>query len=124
MIAYHSYLSVFIYYICTDTNNRMISNHLRLSTNDKHIIRKSHRISLSSVYSPIQIYILRYNRTHYYIKIIHEIKPFAFHYYIFVCLSSDSKHFVTTIIKTPHVSENIKIWPRDSINEIGWGIPE
>ena len=69
IIANHPRLSVLIYFICTDMNNQMIANHPRLSANDKHIIQKSRLVSLSSVYSPIQLYIRIYNRTNPYITL-------------------------------------------------------
>ena len=53
MIANHSHIYIFISFIFMDTNNQMITNHPRLSANEKHIIRKSHLMSLSSVYIPI-----------------------------------------------------------------------
>ena len=30
------------------------------------------------------------------------------------------KPFFTTFIKTPHIYENMKIWPCDSTKETGW----
>ena len=32
-----------------------------------------------------------------------------------------AKHFVTKFIKTPHIYENIAIWPRDYTKETVWG---
>ena len=72
-------LSVIVSFICAHTNNWMIKNHLSLSENDKHIIRKARLMSLSSVYIPIQSYIQRYTRTCPYIKILQEIPTHAFH---------------------------------------------
>ena len=68
MIATHPRLSTFIYFICTDPNNLMIANHLRISANDKHIIRKSCLMSLSYVYSTIQLYIRRHICTYFYMS--------------------------------------------------------
>ena len=39
-----------------------------------------------------------------------------------LCKSISSKIiFFTKFIKTPHVYENMKIWPRNSTKETGWG---
>ena len=94
----HPPLSIFISFIWMDTNNQMILNHLGLSVNDKQIIRKVCLMSLSSFYIPIQLYILRYTRTHFYIKIHHEISTYVFQYYFYICLS-----YVCTNILSQHL---------------------
>ena len=118
----HPPLSIFISFICMDTNNQMILNHLGLSVNDKQIIRKVCLMSLSSFYIPIQLYILRYIHTYSYTRIHNKSPPYAFHYY-FLHTSIISMHncFVTTFIKNSHISENMKIWPCDFTNDTRWG---
>ena len=104
-------LSVIVSFICAHTNNWMIKNHLSLSENDKHIIRKSRLMSLSSVYIPIQSYIQRYTRTCPYIKILQEIPTHAFHWYLYVCLSSAFETFFCDIHKKSH-----NFWKHDNLD--------
>ena len=114
-----AYFCIHLFYLYRQ-KNRMIVNHLRLYKNDEHIIWKTRLMSLSSAYSPIQLYIQRYNNTHLYIKTCHKIFPYDFHNYLYVHLSSARDFFVTTFIKTPRIYEKMTIWPRNSTQETGW----
>ena len=42
---------------------------------------------IQTVYSPIQLYIRRYTRTHSYIKSLQEIQTYYFHYYLYIHIS-------------------------------------
>ena len=67
------------YIICMYMNNPILENNPCLSVNDNISYRTSFLMSLSYVYSNIQLYIQRYTSTHSYIKARHEIPPNAFH---------------------------------------------
>ena len=86
-------------FICTDTNNLMIANHPHISANENHVIQKSRLMSLSSIYSPIKLYIRRYTRTNSCIKTYHKSPPYNFHYHFYVFLSSEHKTFCHNIHK-------------------------
>ena len=64
-------------------------------------------MSLSSIYSTIQLYVQIYTRTHSYIKDGHEIPPNVFHsLFSHKSIISMHKFFVATFIKTIHNFRN------------------
>ena len=121
MIANHPHISEFIYFICTDRNNWMISNHPRLSANVNKSSEKPRLVSLRSVYSPIQLYIRRYTRTHVYIKTAMKACHTTFTNIFTYIYHQHTKRFVTTFIKNPHIYEYTIIWLLNSTKETGWG---
>ena len=80
-------------------------------------------MSLSSIYSTIQLYVQIYTRTHSYIKDGHEIPPNVFHL-LFSHKSIISMHkcFVTTFIKTIHNFRNHDNLELNCTKENGGGI--
>ena len=70
----------------------------------------------------MKLYIQRYICTHSYIKPRQDRLTCDFHYYLYIYVSSQyAQYFVTTFIKTPQISENMTIWPRDFTKETRWG---
>ena len=107
IITNHPRLSILIYFILTDTNNRIIENHPRFFITEI-IIQKSHLMLLRYVYSPMLLYIRRYTCTHSCTKASQEIPSYEFHYMLYIHLSSTSKHILSYHSQKLHIF--LKTW--------------
>ena len=94
MITNHLRLYALIYFICTDTNKRIIENHTQFSITE-NIIQKSRLMLLCSIYSIILLYMQIYTCAHSYIQSRQEISPYDFHYILNTRISSACKQILS-----------------------------
>ena len=101
MISNHPHLSIIISFICTDTNNRMIKNHPHLFANENTSSKNPTSFTQFRLHSHTIIHTEIHPHTSVN-KTLQKTPTYAFHYYLYLHLSSARNFFVTTFIKTLH----------------------